>query len=136
VIQELQSQTVPEPQDVTALQSRLLDHYKLGGVLGEGSFGVVWSCDHIITGEEHAVKMVDKVETPFADIMREAELIRTLDHPNIVKCFGVFFDNCFVCIVMDKFVGGDVVQALQDKVFVTTEVNHVSGQGVKQSKKH
>ena len=64
MIQELQSQTVPEPQDagslvqvagffraqlhvskpwqfnepkVTALQSRLLDHYKLGGVLGEGS---------------------------------------------------------------------------------------------------
>ncbi|CAE7811076.1 IPL1 [Symbiodinium sp. CCMP2456] len=99
---------------VTALQSRLLDHYKLGGVLGEGSFGVVWSCDHIITGEEHAVKMVDKVETPFTDIMREAELIRTLDHPNIVKCFGIFFDNCFVCIVMDKFVGGDVVQALQE----------------------
>lgn len=115
VIQELQSRTGSEPQDVTALQSRLLDHYKLGGVLGEGSFGVVWSCDHIITGEEHAVKMVDKVETPLKDIMREAELIRTLDHPNIVKCFGIFFDNCFVCIVMDKFVGGDVVQALQER---------------------
>ena len=62
----------------------LLDHYRLGPILGEGAFGVVAVCGsnafvcfastvilvictsghEIVTGGQFAVKMVDKVETP------------------------------------------------------------------------
>ncbi|CAJ1365810.1 unnamed protein product [Effrenium voratum] len=95
--------------------ANLLDHYRLGEILGEGSFGVVSACQEIVSGNEYAVKLVDKVESPLADIKREAQMMAMFNHPNIVKCYGVFYDTCFVCIVMSKFDGGDIVTALQER---------------------
>jgi len=91
---------------------RLLDEYAVGDILGEGAFGIVSSCKHRTTGKEYAVKMVDKVESTLADIERETEMMRCVDHPNIVKLRGVFYERCFICIVMDKYTGGDVVEGL------------------------
>ncbi|CAK0890323.1 unnamed protein product, partial [Prorocentrum cordatum] len=93
--------------------ARLLDEYCVGQTLGEGSFGVVSSCTHRSSGSEYAVKMVDRVETPVDEIEKEAALLGTLNHANIVKIQGVYYEKCFVCIVMDKYSGGDLVEALQ-----------------------
>jgi serine/threonine protein kinase len=92
---------------------RLLEEYSVGQTLGEGAFGVVSNCKKRSTGEEFAVKMVDKVETPVDAIKKEASMLQSMDHPNIVKCHGVYYERCFVCIVMDKFAGGDLVEGLQ-----------------------
>jgi len=94
-------------------EMRLLEEYSVGQTLGEGAFGVVSNCRKRSTGEEFAVKMVDKVETPVDAIKKEAEMMQSMDHPNIVKVHGVFYERCFVCIVMDKFSGGDLVEGLQ-----------------------
>mmetsp|Transcript_63157 Transcript_63157/g.116299 ORF Transcript_63157/g.116299 Transcript_63157/m.116299 type:complete len:778 (-) Transcript_63157:56-2389(-) len=91
---------------------RLLEEYSVGQTLGEGAFGVVYACTHRATGDEVAVKMVDKVETPVEAIRKEAELQKSLNCPNIVKVHQIFYERCFVCIVMDKFNGGDLVEGL------------------------
>mmetsp|Transcript_73089 Transcript_73089/g.127849 ORF Transcript_73089/g.127849 Transcript_73089/m.127849 type:complete len:777 (-) Transcript_73089:48-2378(-) len=91
---------------------RLLEEYSVGQTLGEGAFGVVYACTHRATGEEVAVKMVDKVETPVEAIRKEAELQKSLNCSNIVKVHQIFYERCFVCIVMDKFNGGDLVEGL------------------------
>merc|ERR1719478_338725 len=82
---------------------RLLEEYVVGATLGEGAFGVVYACTNRQTGEEVAVKMVDKVETPVEAIRKEAEMLQELSHPNIVKFHNVFYEKCFVYIVMDKY---------------------------------
>jgi len=92
---------------------RLLEEYSVGQTLGEGAFGVVSNCKKRSTGEEFAVKMVDKVETPVDAIRKEADMLQSMDHPNIVKFHGVYYERCFVCIVMDKYKGGDLVEGLQ-----------------------
>ncbi|CAE7376794.1 par-1 [Symbiodinium natans] len=82
---------------------------------------LVWSMQGAVTGFEGsvvpqwqaAVKMVDKVETPPAVIRREAELMKSLSHANIVRFHAVYFERCFVCIVMDKYGGGDLVDGMQ-----------------------
>lgn len=74
---------------------------------------MVANCKHRETGVEYAVKMVDKVETPFDLIKKEADIMQGFDHENIVKFHGVFFERCFVCIVMDRYTGGDLVAGLQ-----------------------
>lgn len=102
---------------------RLLDEYSVGQTLGEGAFGVVSNCRKRSTGEEYAVKMIDKVETPVDAIRKEAELLQSLDHPNIVKVYGVYFEKCFVCIVMDKFSGGDLVEGLQRHIKERGHIN-------------
>mmetsp|Transcript_174508 Transcript_174508/g.553940 ORF Transcript_174508/g.553940 Transcript_174508/m.553940 type:complete len:780 (-) Transcript_174508:217-2556(-) len=106
-------QTRARTNSAPAESVRLLEEYSVGQTLGEGAFGVVSDCRRRATGEEFAVKMIDKVETPVDAIRREADLLQSLDHPNIVKVHGVFYEKCFVCIVMDKYLGGDLVEGLQ-----------------------
>mmetsp|Transcript_60102 Transcript_60102/g.127332 ORF Transcript_60102/g.127332 Transcript_60102/m.127332 type:complete len:789 (-) Transcript_60102:190-2556(-) len=102
---------------------RLLDEYSVGQTLGEGAFGVVSNCRRRSSGEEFAVKMIDKVETPVDAIKREAEMLQGLDHPNIVKVHGVYYEKCFVCIVMDKYSGGDLVEGLQRHIKERGQIN-------------
>jgi len=102
---------------------RLLDEYSVGLTLGEGAFGVVSVCKRRATGEEYAVKMVDKVETPVEAIKKEAEILQSMDHPNIVKFHGVYYERCFVCIVMDKLDGGDLVEGLQRHLKERGQIN-------------
>lgn len=92
---------------------RLLEDYSVGEAIGSGAFGVVHTCTHRTTGEEVAVKLVDKVETPVEAIMMEAELMKALSHVNIVSCRAVYHERCFICIVMDLFTGGDLVLGMQ-----------------------
>jgi serine/threonine protein kinase len=99
----------------------------VGQTLGEGAFGVVYACTNRATGEEVAVKMVDKVETPVEAIRKEAEMLKGLSHPNIVKFHAVFFERCFVCIVMDKYGGGDLVEGLHLHL---KEKGKLTGKGV------
>lgn len=95
----------------------------MGHTLGEGAFGIVANCKNRATGEEFAVKMVDKVETPLDAIKKEAEMLQSFCHNNIVKCHGVFYERCFVCIVMDKFAGGDLVEGLQKHLKERGQIN-------------
>lgn len=91
----------------------LLDDYTIGEVLGEGAFGIVYACTRRGTDNDFAVKMVDKVESPIDDIKREVDLLNSLAHPNIVRFVEVFFEKCFVCIVLDRYHGGDLFMAMQ-----------------------
>jgi len=74
---------------------------------------VVRGCKKRTTKEEFAVKVLDVRETPVEAIQSEADMLASLDHPNIVKLHGVFFEGRYVCIVMDKYCGGDLVTALR-----------------------
>eukprot|EP00747_Dinoflagellata_sp_TGD_P095108 gnl/TRDRNA2_/TRDRNA2_166350_c0_seq2.p1 gnl/TRDRNA2_/TRDRNA2_166350_c0~~gnl/TRDRNA2_/TRDRNA2_166350_c0_seq2.p1 ORF type:complete len:778 (+),score=217.81 gnl/TRDRNA2_/TRDRNA2_166350_c0_seq2:90-2423(+) len=114
-------------------RKRLLEEYSVGATLGEGAFGVVYACVNRQTGEEVAVKMVDKVETPVEAIRKEAEMLKSLNHPNIVRFHQVFFERCFVCIVMDKYTGGDLVEGLhlhlkEKGKIACQDIVHVSAQ--------
>eukprot|EP00929_Paragymnodinium_shiwhaense_P111608 TRINITY_DN7992_c0_g1_i1.p1 TRINITY_DN7992_c0_g1~~TRINITY_DN7992_c0_g1_i1.p1 ORF type:complete len:841 (-),score=187.90 TRINITY_DN7992_c0_g1_i1:297-2819(-) len=93
---------------------QLMSEYTLGDVLGQGAFGVVYACAEKGTKDfKYAVKMVDKVETPVAEIKKEAEMMKELEHPNVVKFYAVYYEKCFVCIVMDKYGGGDLIEGMQ-----------------------
>jgi len=112
-----------QANDKANQELRLLDEYAVGLTLGEGAFGVVSVCKKRATGEEFAVKMVDKVETPVEAIKKEADMLASMDHPNIVKFHGVYYERCFVCIVMDKLDGGDLVEGLQRHLKERGQIN-------------
>jgi len=91
---------------------RLLDSYVVRDLLGEGSFGVVYACTPIGIEKDMAVKMIDKVETPMDAIQHEVDFMSKLNHSNVIKCHDVFFEKCFVCLVMDRF-QEDLVTGMQ-----------------------
>lgn len=104
----------PQPP-VKPRDRQLLDDYCLGEQLGQGAFGIVYSCTKRNSHDSHslAVKMVDKVESPVKEIEREVELLRGMDHPNVIRIYKVYYEKVFVCIVMDRYSGGDLINGMQ-----------------------
>jgi len=94
-------------------QKRLLDYYNVGEMLGQGAFGIVYACKPIGADRDCAVKMVDKIESPLDKIKEEAEMLQKMDHENVIKCHDVIYERCFVCIVMDRLRGGDLIVGMQ-----------------------
>lgn len=77
----------PKPgKDVTELKD-----YQLGDCLGKGAFGSVFRALNMGTGETVAVKQVKLADLPKSElrvITLEIDLLKNLDHPNIVKYHG------------------------------------------------
>ena len=73
----------------------LRDSYKIGKVLGEGAFGEVRLCTNRETGEKRAVKVLKKTEMDQDEIdamLNEINILKGIDHPNIVKIYEYFED--------------------------------------------
>lgn len=76
----------PKAQDVAELKD-----YQLGDCLGKGAFGSVYRALNWGTGETVAVKQIKLADLPKSElrvIMLEIDLLKNLDHPNIVKYHG------------------------------------------------
>ncbi|KAF2461474.1 hypothetical protein BDY21DRAFT_418511 [Lineolata rhizophorae] len=68
-----------------------LKDYQLGDCLGKGAFGSVYRALNWGTGETVAVKQVKLADLPKSElrvIMLEIDLLKNLNHPNIVKYHG------------------------------------------------
>ncbi|KAF2840537.1 hypothetical protein M501DRAFT_1014552 [Patellaria atrata CBS 101060] len=73
-------------QDVAGLKD-----YQLGDCLGKGAFGSVYRALNWNTGETVAIKQVKLADLPKSElrvIMLEIDLLKNLNHPNIVKYHG------------------------------------------------
>lgn len=76
----------PKAQDVAELKD-----FQLGDCLGRGAFGSVYRALNWGTGETVAVKQIKLADLPKSElrvIMLEIDLLKNLDHPNIVKYHG------------------------------------------------
>ena len=70
---------------------------ELGAVLGEGQFGVVVAATAINIGAV-AVKMArpGAAVSDLADLVTEYNLLRDLDHPNVIRLVGACTDSRWV----------------------------------------
>ena len=77
-------------------------------VLGSGKYGYVRECKDV-SGRMYAIKTIDKSRAPRLDhIKREVELLRVVDHPNILKMYEFFEDEKRYYIVTDICKGGEL----------------------------
>jgi len=87
------------------------DVYKVGNRLGAGAFAEVRRCEHKVTGQVRAVKIYRKEKlspTELQELIREAEVLRQFDHPNIVRIYEMFEDTKRYYIVMEHCKGGEL----------------------------
>jgi serine/threonine protein kinase len=71
---------------------KVIGSFKLGPILGEGSFCKVKLATHIATGQQFAVKIIKAVASiKWSDIEREIAVLRRLSHPNIIKLHQVLY---------------------------------------------
>ena len=68
------------------------DNYKVLSVLGEGTFGIVEKVIHKKTNIVRALKKINKRNqiTTETEILNEVDILKKLDHPNIVKLFEFY----------------------------------------------
>ena len=67
--------------------------YKLGKVLGTGSFATVRLATSKADGKEYAVKIIKKKDLSVEDregLQMEVEILQKVDHPNIVNLHQIF----------------------------------------------
>lgn len=89
----------------------IISMYSIIGVLGKGSFGRVYKVKHKITQDLRAVKVLSKenmTEAGRSKILFEVEVLRSLDHPNILTVFEVYEDEKQFCIVTELCCGGEL----------------------------
>ncbi|KAF9651668.1 hypothetical protein BDM02DRAFT_3090819 [Thelephora ganbajun] len=83
---------------------KLLNDYQLGDCLGKGAFGQVYRALNWATGETVAVKEITLANIPkgeISQIMSEIDLLKNLNHPNIVKYKGFFKTREFLYIILE-----------------------------------
>eukprot|EP01135_Chromosphaera_perkinsii_P007223 Nk52_evm31s745 gene=Nk52_evmTU31s745 len=92
-----------------------IGHYRLGKTIGKGNFAKVKLARHVLTGEEVAIKIIEKTalnETSLLKIFREVRIMKMLDHPNIIKLYEVVDTPKSLYLIMEYASGGEVFDYL------------------------
>ena len=122
--------------------------WKLGAVLGDGQFGIVRrstrhgpqlrglpslaACKIISRSPHNQREIVDrraKRALPLQTVVREVEILRSLNHPNIVQLYGYAESSKSVFILTELLSGGEVFHKLMqesDQRFTETDAIKVS----------
>ena len=87
--------------------------YKEIKKLGAGAFSYVLLCDHLPTKTKRALKIVHKSgltchQRDPIHMLKEIQILKMLDHPNIIKCFEIFEDEDRYYIAAEYCPGGDL----------------------------
>ena len=92
----------------------LADAYELFETLGAGAHGEVRRARERASGHPCAIKVIrvqklgQDPRVRLSHLAREAELLRKLDHPGIIRLLDVFEGDCLLCLVMELVEGGDL----------------------------
>lgn len=85
-----------------------LDDYKIGNIIGKGSYAVVRLCTNKQTSKSVAIKTYDKSKLTDhlkkQSVDREIKILKSLDHPNIIKLHECFNNKTEINLVME-FIG-------------------------------
>jgi eukaryotic-like serine/threonine-protein kinase len=104
---------------VESLIGQQLGDYILESELGRGSMGIVYRAAHCTTGKSYAIKVL--LEPLAADMSfvtrftREARIIASLHHPNIVRVYEAGRHGQHLYFVMDYFSGVTAGRMLKER---------------------
>ena len=122
-----QGVTVPEENTIKLTNDTIVgqvknspseDYIKLN-FLGEGSFASVYRVQNRITGEIRAMKVIKKSSKYSneneAEIFNEINILRKMDHPNVLKIFEFYSEKNSFSMVTEICSGGELFQEIVDK---------------------
>lgn len=99
--------------------------YNLKEALGHGTFGVVRRCEDKDGGKSYALKTILKSKVPDTEVLkREIEIMRSVNHPHIIRLYDVFEDDKNIFLVTELCTGGELYDRVVDKAL--SEEQHFS----------
>lgn len=95
---------------------KVIGKYEVCEEIGSGSFGKVNRCVHVDTRKEYAMKIMSiekiKLNKLTDQVKREISILRTLDHPHIVKLVEVLKNNKNMFLITELISNGDLFDRL------------------------
>lgn len=113
----------------TSQSKRKFDYedFECMAIMGQGTYGIVKKAKHNVTGEIFAIKDLklerEKEGIPSTSI-REISLLKSMNHPNVVKLHGVLFKGIEKISLVFEFMDSDlkdVMDKLERKEYLPEE---------------
>jgi len=103
-----------------AEKNKIEDKYEIDTdkELGRGGFAVVRSAKNKETGEIVACKYIDKNNVKPEELKcltREIDIMRKINHPNVLRLYEVYEDEKYVIMVMELVDGGELFYKIVDR---------------------
>lgn len=100
-------------------KDKFMENYRIGMLIGKGTYGEVRVCQHIRTKHKRAVRILNKRAMDDATInkfMTMFMLLQNFDHPNILRFQELFQDKKRFFIVTELCQGGDLLSQIDNYV--------------------
>ena len=97
------------------------DEYIIGDEIGSGMCGNVHECIHRSSGVHYAVKIIDTRKFTMSpglsatELREEANMMLSLDHPNIIRIKDTYEIEHWIFIVMEYVRGGDLFDRIIER---------------------
>ncbi len=100
--------------------------------IGKGSYGEVKKLIHKASGDFRAMKIIKKEECSkefISSLLNEIEILRDLDHPNIVKLFEFYQDRLNFYLITEFIEGGELFDKITEvRCFTEAKAAHIMEQ--------
>jgi serine/threonine protein kinase len=112
------------PQGTEIQQDTFRDRYELVNKLRKGSFATVWECQHKVTKERFAVKVVRRAGLSTDDdeaVLNEVTIMQSLSRRGkyVVQLCDFYEEKEYFFIVMEYMAGGDVFDQIVERTSYT-----------------
>ena len=107
--------------------SKKIGNYILFEQIGRGTFSKVTKAIHLITSQQVAVKILDKQkiedEVDLERIIREIEILKNINHPNIAQMYETFSTIHNFYLMMELVKGGDLFDYISDNSSLSENIS-------------
>ena len=110
--------------------------YNFKKLLGKGSFGEVWEAENKLNKNKVAIKIISKKilhkDAGLKKQMKlEFDLLKKLDHPNVMRIFDAFENHSDIYIVSEFMEGGELAKRAGNRLLRENEVCKIMSQILK-----
>ncbi|OMJ90441.1 hypothetical protein SteCoe_7137 [Stentor coeruleus] len=98
--------------------TNIREDYSIGDKIGNEKFATLHKCKNKATGAHYVVKIFSTtgVEPKVLEaFIKEAELLREADHPNIIKVLDIYKDPTNAYIVTEHCKGGELLERIKSE---------------------
>ena len=122
-----------EEEDDDLYFSSIHDQYSFGPILGEGNFSCVNLCQHRITRESVAIKVLEKKriknQEDLERIGREIRIMRKVRHPHIIQFYEIQESKEHLYFIMEYANGGELYEHIvKNRRLTEPEACHIFNQ--------
>lgn len=111
--------TKPKKKQTLGATAQIKKKYNIETkVLGSGAFGKVFLASSVADSDfKVAIKVIPKkkIEGEIEQLMDEINILKSLDHPNIIKYYETYENNKYFYIVMEYWAGGELFEVIAKK---------------------